>query len=335
MKDTSPTLGELLEAFFCHRLLSERRASRATVASYRDAIRLLLLFASERYNRRPSQLNVGDLDRDLVLAFLDHLETARGCCPRTRNARLTAIRSFFQYVAYTDPTSLGVAQRVLSIQGKRTVTPIVNHLDAQELAALLDAPDRSTSLGRRDHALLIFLAETGARVSEAIGVDVADVRFERPCQVLLFGKGSKERVVPLREEVSALLQALCEERSLRPRESRPVFVNRQAKRLTRFGVVHILRRAVQLAAQSQPSLVARSVSPHTLRHSAAMRLLQSGVDLSVIRSWLGHVSLNTTHQYVEADTEMKRRALAQCDVTPMATIAYKPPDSVLALLARL
>lgn len=335
MKHTTPTLGALLESFFHRRLIAQRRASRATVATYRDALKLFLLFASKRCGRPPSRLTVADLDRDSVLAFLDHIEKNRGNSVRTRNARLTAIRSFFQHVAYTDPTSLGIAQRVLSIPGKRTITPLMSHLDSTELRALLGAPNRHTRLGRRDYILLLFLADTGARVSEAVGIDVADIQFEAPSYVVLHGKGSKDRMVPLRKEVAKLLKGICEEPALRSDEHLPVFVNRRGERLTRFGVTHVLRRAVAVARRSQPTLASRAVSPHTLRHTAAMRLLQSGVDLSVIRSWLGHVSLNTTHHYIEADVEMKRRALARCDVTLAKAMPYRPSDSVLSILESL
>jgi site-specific recombinase XerD len=223
-------------------------------------------------------------------------------------------------------------QRVLTIPGKRTVKPMISHLTPPELRALLAAPDRRTLRGRRDYALMLFLGETGARVSEAIGVDSADLRCERPCQVLLRGKGSKDRVVPLREHTVAILRALRKERGLDAQDVAPLFANRRGERLTRFGVTHVIRRALRTASERHADLGRRTVSPHVLRHTAAMNLLRAGVDLTVIRSWLGHVNLNTTHHYLEADVEMKRRALNQCRTAKPQPRRYRPPDAVLAML---
>lgn len=330
----SPSLPELIESFFRCRLVAQRSASRATVATYRDALRLLVVFAAERAGRPPSALRVEDLDRDVVLAFLDHLENDRGNSVRTRNARLGAIRSLFQHIAYNDPASLGIAQRVLTIPGKRSTRRVLSYLTVDDFEGLLATPDRKTNQGQRDYALLLFLGRTGARVSEAIAVNTRDLRLDKPRQVLLRGKGSKERVVPISEDLAAVLRSLCEHRTVVGPDS-PVFVNARGQRLTRFGVIHILRRTVKLAATSQPSLAGRTISPHTLRHTAAMHLLQSGVDLTTIQSWLGHVSVNTTHHYLEADVEMKREALAKCDVSEAAPLRYQPSDELLAMLERL
>jgi integrase/recombinase XerD len=334
-KTDAPTLGNLLESFFRRRLVAQRRASPATIATYRDALKLLLVFAGRRCGKPPSRLAVSDLDRDTVLDFLDYLEKERGNSVRTRNARLTAIRSFFQYVAYTDPEALGIVQRVLMIQSKRTVKPVIKHLTLSELSALLAAPDRRTVRGRRDYALLLFLGETGARVSEATGVNSADLRCDRPFQVVLRGKGSKERVVPLKEGTAAVLRALRKERGLDAHDVAPLFVNGCGERLTRFGVTHAVRRAVRMAREQQPDLDRRTVSPHVFRHTVAMNLLRGGVDLAVIRSWLGHVNLDTTHHYLEADVEMKRRALEQCRTAQPQPRRYRAPDPVLAMLESL
>jgi len=312
---SSPPLGALLESFFHDRLVAQRRASAATVATYRDALKLLLVYASHRCGRPPSRLSVADLDRQVVLGFLDHLEKVRGNSVRSRNARLTAIRSFFHHVAYHDPTALGIVERILSIPGKRTIHRTLNHLGRVELRALLAAPNRQTWRGRRDYALLLFLSETGARVTEAIGVNAADLRLDGLAQVLLRGKGSKERVVPLTKTTATVLRTLRGERKLGQHDRTPLFANWRGERLTRFGVTHVLRRAVAAAGRRRPTLSEQRVSPHTLRHTAAMNLLQSGVDLSTIRSWLGHASLDTTHHYLEADVEMKRRALETCGPT--------------------
>ncbi len=329
---TTP-LADLIESFFRQRLIAQRNSSPNTVAAYRDAFKLLLNFASERHGKPPCELAVEHLDRDDVLAFLDHLEQARGNSVSTRNARLTAIRSFFHHVAASDPTAIGIARRVLSIPNKRTTRPIVNYLNQDELGVLLDAPDRATPLGRRDHTLILFLARTGARVSEACDVNVADLQLTWPRQVLLRGKGGKERAVPLSENTAQQLESLCNERGLTAGSETPVFVNARGQRLTRHGVTHVIKRAVAVAAEVKPDLATKSVSPHTLRHTNAMHLLQSGVDLTTIQSWLGHASVNTTHHYAEADLEMKRRALNQCNEPETTPAVYQPTDELIAFLS--
>lgn len=329
------TLATYLESFFRNRLVSQRRSSPATISSYRDGLRLLLIFASKQTGKPPSRLAVEDLDRDLILAFLDHLESERGNSIRTRNARLAAIRSFFQHIAYCDPSAVGVVQRVLAIQEKRTVRKTISYLRQEDLAALLSAPDQGTWQGRRDYTLLLFLSRTGARVSEATGVNGTDLRLDKPYQVLLRGKGSKERVVPLTEETVATLRNYRDEKVHRLTAEGPFFINVRGERLTRFGVVHLLDRAVKTAAEQHPHLAKMEISPHTLRHTIAMHLLQAGVDLTTIQSWLGHVTVNTTHQYVEADTEMKRRAIEMCAEPETPVSLYVPTDDVLALLENL
>ena len=331
----NPTLADLLESFFRQRLAAQRRASPATVASYRDALRLLLVFAAEQTGKDPSRLDIEDLSHELILAWLDHLECERGNCPRTRNARRAAVRSFFRHVAYADPALMGLAQRILAIPGKRTIRRTPNYLPHEEFHALLAAVDRSAPRGRRDYALLLFLAKTGARVSEATRLDRVDLRLETPAQVLLHGKGPKERVVPLGEDTVAALRTLCNERGIGPDAKAAVFVNARGQRLSRYGARHILRRVVAVAAKTLPEITKRSPSPHTLRHTSAMHLLQAGVDLTVIQAWLGHATLNTAHQYVEADIEMKRRALEKSGVIQAEPVRYKPPDPLLALLERL
>lgn len=211
---STPSLAGLLESFFRHRLTEQRDASPATIASYRDALRLLVRYVADRTRRAPCTLAVADFDRDVILQFLDHLERTRGNQAQTRNARLTAIRSFFRHVAASDPAALGVAQRVLAIPTKRTTSATTRHLAPDELAAVLAACDPRTVHGRRDHALLLFLARTGARVSEATGIDAADLHLEPPRQVLLRGKGRKQRRVPLATDLAQTLRALCRERGL-------------------------------------------------------------------------------------------------------------------------
>jgi integrase/recombinase XerD len=328
----TPNLATLLESFFGKRLLEQRNASPLTAATYRDALRLLILYASERTGREPCQLQVSHLDREVVLGFLEHLERRRGNGTRTRNARLTAIRSFFRHVAASDPASMALAQRILEIPLKRTVLKAPRYLSPSEIDSLLDAPDRQTALGRRDYTLLLFLARTGARVSEAIGVDSADLHLARPRQVLLRGKGGKQRLIPLASDLARALEALCRETGLGCDERRPVFVGAQGGRLTRFGAIHVVRRALKHAAVRSPDLGQIKVSPHLFRHSLAMRLLQSGTDLVTIQAWLGHANVSTTNRYAEADTAMMRRSLELAGIASRPSQRFRPKDSVLSIL---
>jgi integrase/recombinase XerD len=328
-------LAGLLESFFRKRLAAQRRASPATIATYRDALRLLLVFASERLGKPPVKLEIKDLDRDLVLAFLDFLEKKRGNSVRTRNARLAAIRSFFQHVTYSDPSAVGMAQRILSIPSKRASKKVFDHLTVSELDAVLAMPDSTSKLGRRDHAMLLFLARTGARASEVVTLDMDDLRLDGPAQVLLHGKGRKDRVVPLVPDVVAALRELAKSRPHTARHE-PVFTNARGKRLTRWGVTYIVAQAVEAAAsRTTPGLRDRRISPHVFRHTHGMHNLQAGVDLATIQSLLGHASIVTTHLYVEANTEMKRAALAKGQHDDAAVAKYEPPDAVLALLEKL
>lgn len=328
-------LAGLLESFFRQRLAAQRRASPATIATYRDGLRLLLLFASERLGKAPVKLEIKELDRDLVLAFLDSLEKKRGNSVRTRNARLAAIRSFFQHVTYCDPSAVGMAQRVLSIPSKRASKKVFDHLTVSELDAVLAVADFEKRLGRRDHAMILFLARTGARASEVVALDLTDLRLDAPTQVLLHGKGRKDRVVPLVPDVVAALRELAKTRP-RAAPSEPVFTNARGKRLTRWGVADIVARAVEAAAASTtPGLRNRRVSPHVFRHTHGMHNLQAGVDLATIQSLLGHASIATTHLYVEANTEMKAAALAKGQSGDATVSKYVPPDEVLALLDKL
>jgi integrase/recombinase XerD len=326
-----PSLASLLESFFRHRLTKQRNASRSTIASYRDALRLLILFAAERTGRKPNSLAVEDIDGDMILAFLDELEQKRKNPIQTRNARLGAIRSFFHYAAANDPAALGVAQRVLTIPIKKSHTEITHHLSRSELDALIASPDQRTPLGRRDRTLLLFMARTGARVSEALSVDSCDLQFEQPRpQVLLRGKGRKERIVP--HDLVKALQALMRERGIDQQHSGALFVGTHGARLTRFGATHIVRRAVAAATANMPELARKTISPHVLRHTLAMTLLRSGVDLLTIQAWLGYSQVATTHRYAAADVEMMRRGLEEAGVSGKLPMRYQPKDSVLQLL---
>lgn len=328
-------LAEILESFFRKHLIAQRGASPTTVNSYRDTLRLFLTFASQRAKKRPNQLCIEELDREMVIAFLDHLEQERHNSVRTRNCRLAAIHSFFQHLAARDPTVMNLASMVLGIQGKRATKPILGYIRQPDIETILAVPDRSKPQGRRDHTLLLFLARTGARVSEAIGLNVGDLMLEWPSQVLLRGKGSKQRIVPLTKDTAAVLRAYIEDRRIASLPRSPLFLNARGRRLSRFGVIHILRQAVSTISKKGLIVGTGSISPHTLRHSLAMGLLQSRVDLSTIQSWLGHASINTTHQYMEADLEMKRRALEKCDTPETTPAPYQPTDEVLAFLESL
>jgi len=329
-RQQASSLASLVQSFFNEHLVEQRRASPRTVAAYRDGLRLLLVFAAEARGVPPSELRVADLDRETVLTFLGHLETQRGNSVRTRNARLAALKAFFRHVAYRDPGSLGIAERVLTVPGKRSDKAAIRCLTPDELKELLAVPDRSTAGGRRWYALLLFLARTGARVSEMIGVSTSDLHLVPPRQVRLFGKGSKERIVPLEKETATVLDGLS--RGTPDSRGAPVFTNARGTRLSRHGAAHVLQSATEKAAKTCASLRGRRVSPHVLRHTLAMQLLRAGIDIVVIQNWLGHAHVGTTHAYVEADTEMKRRALERAEVISPQPIAYRPEDAILQLL---
>lgn len=330
------SLARHFESFFRERLTQQRNATQATIAAYRDALRLLVIFASERTGKKPSALVVEDLDRDLILAYLDHLERSRGNCVHTRNARLTAIRSFFRHVSTCDPAALGVAQRVLSIPIKKSDLSNPRYLSRAELDALINAPSVSSQIGRRDRVLLLFLARTGARISEALGVDASDLSLDGArSHVMLRGKGRKQRVIPLAADLVTAIEDLLRENGVGRHEAVPLFAGVHGERLTRFGATHIVRRAAAAASLQKPELVRKEISPHVFRHSLAMMLLQSGVDLLTIQAWLGHAQVATTHRYAAADIEMMRRGLDKAAIRGIATHRFRPKDAVLSLLENL
>jgi site-specific recombinase XerD len=326
----SASFPSLLQDFFCHRLIGQRNVTARTVAAYRDAFRLLLRYAESRLHRSPVAITLADLDAPLILAFLDHLEKERGNCTRSRNLRLGAIRSFLRYAAYRDPTVLPVVERVLAIPMKRFDRPLLGFLSIPEMNAILDAPDRSTWSGHRDHVLLTTLYNTGARVSEIVALRVADCDLVGARSVRIRGKGRKERVTPLWPSTAKLLGDWLH-RVNREQEA-PLFPNRYGRHLSRSGVEQRLRTAVAAAAKRCPALKGRSISPHTVRHTTAMHLLQSGVDLSVIALWLGHESPATTHRYVEADLAMKERALEYLQEPSARPLRFRATDKLLAFL---
>ena len=307
----------------CGAWSQQRGASARTVESYRDAFELLFGFVEQRTGKPPSALVLADLDAPLVLDFLDHLETERGNSARTRNARLAAIHSFMRYAAVRDPASLPITARVLAIPAKRFDRPVLGYLTREQVAAILAAPDRSTWSGQRDAVLFATAYNTGARVSELTGLQVRDVLLDRQTAVHLHGKGRKQRVIPLWKNTAAELRAWLNR--IDPAPEAPVFPNRAGAPLTRSGVRDRLDRAVAAAEQRCPSLHGQHVTPHTLRHSTAMHLLQSGTDLAVIALWLGHSSPAVTHQYLEADLAAKEAVLRSALTDPEPRTGAIPP----------
>lgn len=331
--NTIPTLPGLLQRFFTERLLTQRQVSAHTMASYRDTFRLLLCFAQRERHKQPSALNLADLDADLISAFLTSLEERRHCCARTRNARLTAIRSFFTYAAFQEPALSTHIQRVLAIPYKRQRRPLVNFLSHDEMEALLNVPDRGTWTGRRDHALLVLAVQTGLRVSELTSLERAAIAFGPGAHVRCHGKGRKERCTPLTRSTAAVLKAWLRESA--PGDSPILFPNRYGNRLSADSVQHFIKKYVRAAAAQCPSLNDKRVSPHVLRHSAAMELLAADVDSSVIALWLGHESVNTTQTYLHAHLALKEAALARTTPHRVKPARFRPGDQLLQFLSAL
>ena len=324
-------LAPTLEAFFTERLMCQRQASPNTVAAYRDGWRLLLGFAAGRTAKQPSELDVADLDAPLIGAFLEHLEIERHNSVRTRNARLAAIRSFFRFAALRHPEHAGMIPRVLAIPTKRSDRAVVSFLTEEEMEALFAAPDRSTRIGRRDHTLLVLALETGLRVSELTGLTCSAVQLGTGAHVRCHGKGRKERITPLRREVRAVLQAWLDERGGAAAD--PLFPGPKAGRLSRDAIRRLVERHVATAASICPSLAAKNISPHTLRHSCAMKLLRHDIDTATIALWLGHEDIRTTFGvYLHADLGLKERALARTAPPRTRPGRYRPTDALLAFL---
>jgi site-specific recombinase XerD len=327
-------LAPLLEAFFLQRLSKQRQASPNTIASYRDTFRLLLRFAEKKLGKKPSDLLLADLEAPMVTAFLDSLETERQNSPRSRNARLSAIRAFFHYVATDVPEHSALIQRVLAIPQKRFDRKMVEFLTQQETDALLAAPDASCWIGRRDHALLLLAEQTGLRVSEIIRLTRADVELEGPgAHVRCVGKGRKERATPLRKETVGVLRAWLREQGGQPTD--PLFPSQCGGFMSRDAVEKRMLRHASKAAACCPSLANKRVSPHVLRHTRAVRMLEAGNDSAVIALWLGHESVETTHVYLAADLAAKERALAKTAPSLAVAHRYRPPDRLLAFLSGL
>jgi site-specific recombinase XerD len=329
----SANLPALLQSFFTYRLLRHRQASPHTIAGYRDCFRLLLHFAKERLGKAPSHLCVEDLDAPFIGLFLDHLESVRNNGARTRNARLAAIHSFFQYVAFEEPAYALHCQRILAMPNKRHERRPIEFLNREEIDALLATPNLSTWLGRRDRTLLLLAVQTGLRVSELIGLNCQDTVLGTGAHVRCFGKGRKHRCTPLRPETSRALAAWLRERNALP--DAPVFPSIRGDRLSRDAVERLITKYTQRAQSTCPSLKRKKISPHVLRHSAAMDLLQHGVDRSVIALWLGHESIETTHMYLHADMRLKEKALSRTAPLGVKSTRYRPDDHLLSFLEAL
>lgn len=322
-----------LESWFTDSLGRQRQVSPRTIASYRDTMRLLLGFMQARTGKAPSRLDWGDIDQDAISAFLDYLEHERGNGARTRNLRLTAVRSLFRYASFRHPEHAGQIARVLAIPSKRYEKKTISFLNPEEAAALIDAPDLQRWEGRRDRALLMLALQTGLRVSELIGLDCGDLTLGVGGHVRCEGKGRRQRAVPLTRSAQQVLKVWTAERA--GRTSDPLFPTRTGRRLTPDAIERRVSIHAATAARRCPSLTTKNLHPHVLRHSCAMALLRSNVDVAVIALWLGHADMRSTDAYVHADLGIKERALAMTTPASVKPGRYKPPDPVLAFLESL
>lgn len=327
------SLSSLIQRFFTDRLCNQMEASPHTVASYRDTFRLLLQFASERTGKSPIALSVDELNAELIGVFLEQIETVRKNSARSRNTRLAAIRSFFRFVALQEPAYLLHCQRILSMPSKRYVRRVVEFLNAEEMQALLTAPDRSTWLGRRDHAILLLALQTGLRASELVSLQCRDLVLGTGAHVRCTGKGRKSRATPLRRETATVLDKWLHQR--RGTADDVLFPTLGGRMMSRDALEHLVKRHIKTASQSCASLIGKRVSPHVLRHSTAMDLLHHGIDQAVIALWLGHESVETTQTYIHADMQLKEKALAKLSSPSLPTGRYKPDDALLSFLEKL
>lgn len=302
-------LAVYIHSFVQDYLTLQKGFSRHTILSYRDTIKLFLLFSADRKKKSVANLTISDLGLNMVIDFLDHIEKNRNNSPQTRNVRLGCIHSFFRYLINYDPWIIEQCQRILTIPFKRTQSSIVNYLEVEEMKAILKAINRNNPDGCRDYTLFTFMYNTGARVQEVISLPVKALQLERPSQVRFLGKRAKERLVPLWSETVTLLRSLLNQRGIISKADALVFVNHRGEGLSRYGVRYLLTKYVKIASKNCPSLMGKSIHPHSIRHTTACHLLQSGVDINTIRGWLGHVSLITTNRYAEINLDMKRKVL--------------------------
>jgi integrase/recombinase XerD len=337
---SSILLAPFVRSFFEDYLICRRNVSSNTIQSYRDALKLLLCFAAQTLKRSVTQLRVAEITEGVVFDFLTDLEHARGNSIQTRNHRLVAIRSLFEYIAAREPLLIDQCHHIVAIPRKRgAVLPEIGYLEKDQVTAILDAVEQDGSLGRRDYALLLFLYNTGARVHEVVDARTAWVSLTAPLKVELLGKGRKWRTCPLWESTARHLRQLIGERGVKPGQDEYLFVNRFGHSFSRSGIADIIHRYATKAATRTLGLQGRRVTPHTFRHTTAMHLLQSGVEVNVIRSWLGHVSIATTNRYVEIDLAMKTKALETCAVgagqSEAETASWQSNPDILAWLESL
>lgn len=329
-----PSFATLVQTYFTEYLTQQRALSPRTVAAYRDALVLFLQFAEAHLGKAPVAMTLAEITPQLITAFLVHLEEQRHNCVRSRNARLAALRSFLKFAGHQDLSALPVVERALAIPLKRFERPLFGYLSPEEMLAVIDAPP-ATWIGQRDHVLFQMLYNTGARVSEITQVKIGDVVLDdRAACVHLHGKGRKQRSVPLWRTTVKTIRAWLRENPNLAVQS-PLLPNRDGSTMTRTNVALRLAAAVAAVSQTRPDLAKRSISPHTIRHTTAMHLLQAGVDISVIALWLGHESPTTTHQYIEADLAMKERALAKLHEPDTALKRYRAPDTLIEFLKTL
>ena len=326
-------LASILQSFFTDRMITQKHASPHTIRSYRDTFRLLLTFAWQATGTPPWKLDVGQLDASLITSFLRWLETDRGSSPRTRNARLSAIRSLFRYASLRAPDNAATIQRVLAIEASRTDTTVIDWLTDTESDALLAVADRSTWIGRRDYALVLTALRTGLRVAELTQLTRRDLHLGTGAHVRCTGKGRKERCTPLDgQTVAALREWLAEHPG---QDGDPLFTTRRGTRMSRDAVHARITSYQQTAAESCPSLAGKNLTPHTLRHSTAMHLRHGGVDNAVIALWLGHQDIRSTQIYTHADLKLKEKALDRTTPPDVPAGRYQPPDQLLAFLESL
>jgi integrase/recombinase XerD len=326
-------LAPALQAYFTERLITQRNSIPEAGAAYRDAFRLLLRFAQQQTGKQPFELDIDDLDAPLIGAFLKHLEEDRGNSPRTRNARLGAIHSFYRYAALEHPEHAHTIARVMAIPTKRYERNTVSYLDRDQIEALLGAPDKRTWLGRRDHALLALMIQTGVRVSELTGLLIRDLHLGTGAHIRVLGKGRKRRATTLTGETVNVMRAWINERRGEPDE--PLFPTRQGRALSRYTVGVIVTKHAGTAAANCPSLARKRVTPHTLRHTNAMLLRAKGIDIATIALWLGHESTQTTHIYEHADPALKEQAIARTAPLGAKPGRYRPSDPLIAFLEAL
>jgi integrase/recombinase XerD len=322
-----------LQAWFTERLITQRNASPQTIAAYRNSIRLLLCFAHKQTGKQPCRLDFADLDAPLIGAFLDYLERQRGNTPRTRNARLAAIHSLFRYAALRHPEHAASIGRVIEIPAKRHERALICYLDLDEIKALLAAPDRTSWLGRRDHAMLLTAIQSGLRVSELVALRVGDVSLGTGAHLRVIGKGRKERCATLTRETVAVLREWMRERNGEPEQ--PLFPTRRGGALTTRAVALLLDKHCGTANAACPSLGGKRVTPHVLRHTNAMLLRAENIDILTIALWLGHESTKSTEIYLHADNKLKQQAIERTTPTGTPPGRYRPPDTLLAFLERL